>query len=289
MPRRFDRIRNVLLGLLLTAMPLVAGCTSKGAPEISDIHGLAVDPSNAARLYVATHTGLWRVENDRTWTGVTKDPFDMMGFTMHPSDASLMYASGHPRMGGLIGFAKSSDGGANWNVIGLKGQVDFHAMTVSLARPETFWGYWKNNVQRSDDGGVQWSVVSKGAAPKIAALASSPGGSDLLYAAGMDGILRSKDGGATFQILYGAAGEASTLATTKGDPNRLVAYFAQGGLMRSKDAGATWTTMNQTFPSDDGAAALAIDPQHSDVVYVGSYRALVRKSVDGGATWMVVR
>jgi hypothetical protein len=282
-------LRRGLLALTLLAPLVLAGCASNASVDIADIHGLAVDPSDSARLLVATHHGLFRAQHDKAWAAVTKDPFDMMGFTMHPSDASIMYASGHPRLGGLIGFAKSTDSGINWNVIALKGQVDFHAMTLSLAKPERLWGYFNQVVQRSDDGGLQWSVVSKGTPPQILAFASSPANADQLYAAGSGGIYRSKDGGATFETLYSGSGQASTIAATKSDADVLVAYFAQGGLMRSQDAGVTWKPLNLTFPSDDGGAAVAIDPKNPDVVYVGSYRALIRKTVDGGATWSNVR
>lgn len=282
-------LRLALLATISMVSLLLAGCASNDSVEIADIHGLAVDPANPARLYVATHHGLFRADNDEDWAGVTKDPFDMMGFTMHPSDSSIMYASGHPRLGGLLGFAKSTDTGENWEIIALKGQVDFHAMTISLAKPERLWGYWQGSVLRSDDGGLAWASVSRSQPPQIAALASSPASADLLYAAGAEGIYRSKDGGASFEVLFGGGGQATTIATTKSDANTLVAYFARGGLLRSQDAGATWTSLGQTLPADDGAAALAMDPENPDVVYLGSYRALIRKTVDGGATWTNIR
>lgn len=286
-PRRLGFVGIACLAL---GAGLLAGCADKaGTVEIADIHGTAVDPAEGRVLYVATHHGLFRATNDAEWDAVTKDPFDMMGFTMHPSNSSLMYASGHPRTGGLLGYARSTDAGQTWRVIALQGQVDFHAMTLSLAQPERTWGYFRATVQRSEDGGFQWAPISKGTPPQITGLASSPASPDLLYAAGPGGIHRSRDGGATFEPLHTQGGAATVIGTTKSDPNLLVAYFARGGLQGSTDAGATWSSLNLTFAGDDGAAAVAVDPQDSDTIYVGSYRALIRKTTDGGASWATIR
>lgn len=245
---------------------------------------MAIDPTDSDILYVATHFGLFRSDGDDGWTAVTKNPFDMMGFTMHPSDPKIMYASGHPRMGGLLGFAQSTNGGQDWDVIALDGQVDFHAMTVSLAQPETIWGYFRGGLRRSEDAGQSWAGASA-SPPQMSGMASGADNPDILFAAGPAGLHRSANGGDAFQPMAAAGGAATVVATTKANPDLLVAYFESGGLGQSLDGGATWQSLNQTFGGNDGAAAIAIDPQDPSTIYVGSYRALIRKTIDGGATW----
>lgn len=68
--------------------------------EVSHIHGIAVDPSDPSRLFLATHHGLFLTSPDGTASRVSDNANDYMGFTPHPTDSSLLYASGHPAGGG---------------------------------------------------------------------------------------------------------------------------------------------------------------------------------------------
>jgi hypothetical protein len=77
-------------------------------------HGLAVDASDPGRLHLATHHGLWAVEPDGVVRRVSTTSDDFMGFTPHPVDPSVLYASGHPVGGGNLGFVASTDGGESW-------------------------------------------------------------------------------------------------------------------------------------------------------------------------------
>jgi hypothetical protein len=42
-------------------------------------------------------------------------PNGRMGFTPHPTNPSILYASGHPAGGGNLGFIASEDGGRSWS------------------------------------------------------------------------------------------------------------------------------------------------------------------------------
>jgi photosystem II stability/assembly factor-like uncharacterized protein len=62
-------------------------------------------------------------------------------------------------------------------------------------------------------------------------------------------------------------------------------YAATGdGIVRLDEAGASWTT--ELSPSGDGAQCLAVDPADPDIVYAGLRERGVRRSVDGGRTWV---
>src|SRR3546814_2377830 len=66
-------------------------------------HGIAVDPCNPDRLYLATHHGFFAVGPDGVAQQVSETEDDFMGFTPHPSDPNVLYASGHPAGGGNLG------------------------------------------------------------------------------------------------------------------------------------------------------------------------------------------
>src|SRR5690606_35116436 len=67
------------------------------------VHGLAVDRSDPDRLLIATHHGLHvlRIESG-TISPLSEIEDDFMGFTPHPVDARVLYASGHPARGGNL-------------------------------------------------------------------------------------------------------------------------------------------------------------------------------------------
>ena len=87
-------------------------------------------------------------------TRISDNQNDYMGFTPHPSDSNVFYASGHPASGGNTGFAVSEDGGRTWRQLskGVRGPVDFHRMDVSRADPGVIYGVYRG-LQVSRDGG----------------------------------------------------------------------------------------------------------------------------------------
>ena len=91
-----------------------ASTTVEALARATHFHGIAVDPADPSRLYLATHHGLYAVEPDGSATQLSPVQ-DFMGFTPHPTDPSILYASGHPAGGGNLGFISSEDGGRSWS------------------------------------------------------------------------------------------------------------------------------------------------------------------------------
>jgi hypothetical protein len=276
--------------LLTLAVLLLAGCSSAptdGEVRIQDIHGLALDPAQPTRLYVATHHGLFVAENDSKWAAVTKEPFDMMGFTMHPGDGSIMYASGHPNrvgQGWAVGVVKSTDGGRTWATLALKNEVDFHAMTMepgSNGAGDSVYGFHGGKVHVSKDGGKTWTA--KAVSFSVAALAVAPAAGDVLAATdqGLQRIGRHLEG--TWSPV--APDAALAVAATEG---AFFVYFSKTGLAQSIDEGTSWTSMNWTVPEDDFPWGIA-PTISADVVYVATARGHIEKTTNGGASWSRVR
>src|SRR5918996_752920 len=137
-----------------------ASTTVEALARATHFHGIAVDPTDPSRLYLATHHGLYAVEQDGSATQLSPVQ-DFMGFTPHPTDPSILYASGHPATGGNLGFIASREGGASWSQLaeGVGGPVDFHQMDVSPADPNVIYGAYGGSLQISRDGGQTWEVV----------------------------------------------------------------------------------------------------------------------------------
>jgi photosystem II stability/assembly factor-like uncharacterized protein len=149
-------------------------------PVYTHIHGLAVDRRDPSRLLIATHHGLFRTQADGTAERISEVQ-DFMGFAPHPSDAGVLYASGHPAGGGNLGFIASPDHGATWTQVspGLNWPVDFHQLTVSAADPRIIYGHY-GSLQLSRDSGATWSLVGP---DRLIDLAASARDASTLYAA----------------------------------------------------------------------------------------------------------
>jgi len=265
-----------------------AGTTVQALAEQTHFHGIAVDPSDPARLYLATHHGLYAVGADGSAERLSPVQ-DFMGFTPHPTDPSVLYASGHPAGGGNLGFIASEDGGRSWVQLseGVGGPVDFHQMDVSPADPGTIYGAYAGQLQVSRDGGQTWEVV--GPAPDgLIDLAASSKDPATLYAATQGGLLRSGDGGRTWQDAYWLRQPATMVHAT---PDGVVYAFLVGtGLIATTEPGLAWQTVSKDGFADDYVLHLAADSMSQSRLYAitfgpQSQKQAVLASADAGKTW----
>jgi hypothetical protein len=243
--------------------------------EMRHVHGLGFNPADDA-VYVATHSGVFRIVEGGPPSRVADRHQDTMGFTVAGPDRFL--ASGHPDLAEKslpthLGLIESTDAAVTWQERSLGGKADFHALDAA-AGAVVAWDGLSGRLLSSPDG-EQWSVVA--ARPVVdvavdpvergAVLVTTPEGvllsydaqgdsevrenapvvgfvdwprADLLVAAGPDGQLhRSEDGGKT----WGAVGDplGAPQAIDVSDDAWLVA--TQGELLISTDEGETWETM----------------------------------------------
>ena len=191
-------LRSLVATVILLALGGTPHAETVPLTSVAHIHGIAADPADPQRLYLATHHGLYRAAPDGTAERVSQHRDDLMGFTPHPADPGIFYASGHPERGGNLGFIVSTDRGVTWRQIspGLRGPVDFHQMDVGRSDPNVIYGT-HGGLQRSADGGKSWTMI--GPAPEgLIDLAVAPESADTLYAATETGLLISRDSGRTW-------------------------------------------------------------------------------------------
>ncbi len=250
-------------------------------------HGIAADPRNASRIYLATHHGLFRVSPDGSAVLVSNTRDDFMGFTPHPSDPATLYASGHPATGGNLGFLASKDGGKSWTKLsnGIGGPVDFHQMDVSKADPMVIYGVYRD-LQRSNDGGRTWQRI--GPPPEdLIALAASSLSPDTLYAATQRGLLRSTDGGKSWDIAHIIRRPATMVYVTPG--GEIYAFMVGTGLLQASEKDLQWRTLSSGW-GNAYVLHLAAGPQNGRSLYAvtfdpASKSQAVRASADGGRSW----
>lgn len=89
-------------------------------------------------------------------------------------------------------------------------------------------------------------------------------------------------------------GRVSHLSFNPLNPQTIIAASASGGLWKTSNSGITWSNLNTDFLPDMQSACTAIDPEDTNIIYLGTGDADyyssgrgVWKSTDGGATWAI--
>lgn len=282
-----------VIGVATASVFFADGSFSDGDTTIQSLakethfHGIAVDPNDPSRLHLATHHGLYSIESDGRVRRISDTGDDFMGFTPHPSDSSVLYASGHPASGGNLGFIASTDGGKSWakRADGAGGPVDFHQMDVSRADPKVIYGVY-GGLQRSPDGGRNWSTA--GPVPDgLIDIAASGKDADTLYAATRNGLFKSVDAGRSWQMAHILRQPATMVQVTGG--GEVYAFIFGTGLVRADDGGVNWQLVSNAF---GGAyvAHLAVDNKDGRKLYAVALNPQTQAqtllvSDDGGVSW----
>ncbi|MBI4636587.1 MAG: hypothetical protein HY727_09600 [Candidatus Rokubacteria bacterium] len=270
---------------------------STAPDEVHHIHGLAVDRRDPDVVYVATHTGLVRLRPEKPPEWIGSHNHDLMGFTAHPTDPRLVYASGHPDLPtyrqqgvGNLGLLVSRDGGATWQSAALAGEADFHALTWSPRDGGTLYGWsvaGQTGLHRVSTGSWASARLPARGLANVLALAASPDPGGPLLAGTKAGLLVSRDGGVTWVRVGSLPPDAllTSAAFHAKDARLVYAYVANppGRLMRSRDGGGTWEPAGYSAGAEAAVIALAVGPDER--VVLATTDADVLRSKDGGRTW----
>jgi photosystem II stability/assembly factor-like uncharacterized protein len=165
----------------------------------------------------------------------------------------------------------------------VNGPVDFHALTVSPARPDTIYGWYQGALQKSKDGGVSWEVISNTNFVAVA-LAASLHYENMLFAASPQGLFISKDGGKNFERI--AEGYVSAAAVDSSDD--VLVFTEAQGLIRIDKTGIVKNKIGENF-SGEVPLYFAFSKKVPSTVYLLTERNSIYKSNDKGDTWEKIR
>ena len=272
-------VAALVLAAAATGVLVAAGVLEDDKARTADagpvhVHALGMNPADRS-LFIATHTGLFRLEPDGRRAERVSDRYqDTMGFTVVGPDHFL--GSGHPDIRDdlppLLGLIESRDAGKTWTPISLLGKVDFHALR---ARDRHIVGYdaTSGRVMTSEDGGRSWR--SRLPPEPLVDLVVDPTSTDRLLAAGESGLFVSEDEGRTWKRREKATG---LLAWPRRD--RLYLLDGGGRLRLSADGGRRWQSRGRI-----GGRAAAVLAASAEALYAASHEGEIRLSTDGGVTW----
>lgn len=261
-------------------LPASAG-DENGTSGLEHVHGIGRNPADDS-VMLATHYGLWRLDDGGDPELVGEYRHDLMGFSVVGADHFV--ASGHPNgapdLPPHLGLIETTDGGKSWRSVSLLGDVDFHALHAG--EKQTWgWNSQDGSLMVSDDRS-EWDTRAEGVA--MLDFAVAPDDPDVLVA-GMPvsqtklELRRSTDGGRTFTPVKDAPQFARF---TWSAPEELVGFGVGGEVHRSTDAGRTWRRMGTVGAFPDAVAA-------SGKELLAAAGGAVHRSTDGGRTWKVLQ
>ncbi len=236
---------------------------------------IVLDPTDPARLYLASDDGIFRsTDAGATWTWAAgqSSPY-VWWLAVDPLTPSVLYMSTYG-----AGVQKSVDGGATWTVTNNGLPIPYstsvlpdpqHAGTVYASL--SFRGMFK-----SVDGAASWSAINSGF-PDPSSIGFSnvvidPTDSDVLYVSAQ-GPYRTADGGASW-TRTAAIGGGSPLVI---DPLHPATLYGASDFTadKSTDSGATWQPINAAGMTEL-VQGLAIDPTTGATLYAATLAGVFR-------------
>jgi photosystem II stability/assembly factor-like uncharacterized protein len=269
--------RGRLLGL--AALLGLAGCAggqeAAREPGPVHVHGLGINPNDGA-LFIATHTGLFRVGPDEGRAARVGDSAqDTMGFTILGPDRFL--GSGHPGSAEdgppLLGLIASRDAGRSWAPVSLRGEADFHVLRSAGSRVYGF-DVAGGRLLVSPNRGRTWEP--RAAPAPLLDLVVDPARAGRIIASGEGGLYRSDDDGRTWTPVGRQIGYLAWPA-----PGTLYLLDGAGRVSRSTDGGS-WRAVGEI--GGEPAAFFAHEPRQ---LYAALHDGTIVHSGDGGTTWSV--
>jgi len=244
--------------------------------RVSDI---AIDPRNPFVFYVGLgHGGVFKTNDN----GVTFDPiFDKQpalsigAIAIAPSDTDVIWvgtgeANDRNSSDWGNGVYRSTDGGENWQNVGLKDSRTIARIVVDPKRPDVAYvaamGHlWTDGGERglfkTTDGGKTWKPILQAPAPHSARTGCGdvivdPSNPEIVYAA-----------------LY--ARQRTPWSFTSGPD--VTGGEDVGGIFKSTNGGATWKKLSGGLPARTGRIGLAISGSNPKIVMA------VVQSYEGGS------
>ena len=267
--------------------------------RVSDI---ALDPKNPFVFYVGlAHGGIFKTGDN----GVSFDPiFDKQpvlsigGIAVAPSNSEVIWvgtgeANDRNSSSWGNGVYRSTDGGENWQNVGLKesraiGRIVVHPKNAETAYVAASGNLWVDGGERglfkTTDGGKSWKAVLQAPAPHNAKtgccdMVFDPSNPEILYAA-----------------LY--ARQRTPWSFTSGPA--ATGGEDVSGIFKSTNGGASWKKLAGGLPSETGRIGLSVSASNPKIVMAvvqsyeggtGSIKDLrsksggVFRSEDGGEKW----
>ncbi len=272
---------------------------SLGCQQDSEsIVSIALHPTNAHILYVATNDAVYKSRDD----GMTWERFPSFSarrvttLAIDPLLPATIYA-------GTMGDAvyKSPDGGQHWlpHNVGLKEHVSFvNQFVFHPALSEKIYIATTVGAFYTKDAGREWEERMNGMKEVhiVTSMAINPKNPTILYGGTTGGIYRSDDGATSWkrinngliperELMTSMALGVNVIEIDRMNPNIVYAGTTKG-LFRTVNQGEQWERIGQSL-SDPFISSILLHPTEPSQLYAGGPKG-VWKSLDSGKSWQAM-
>ena len=266
----------------------------------TDIHcpyvrEIVVDPANPNMVYIGTDgTGVYkRSEGDPFWTHL--GPFYTTGQRRVYAIGMTVNAPGTIVAGVWgDGIYKSTDGGQNWQARNVNlSALNINRIAADLASPGTVYATAQGGLFRTGDGGQTWERIRDTGTW----LYNSAFGLAIedtthrVYVGMYASLIATTDGVYWSDLSNGLSRNCFVWDVAINPITPTTVYVAQRwgpssetGVYRSMDRGANWVRSSSGI-TDTEVTAIAVDPSNPQIVYAGTARGNLFRSIDGGNSW----
>lgn len=337
-PGAFPQIPPALFSLTswspIGPAPIVNGNGPGSRPTAGRTGGAAPHPTDPNTIYIASvGGGVWKTTDGGTnWTPLTDGQATLWGYAVaiSQSDPNTIYAGTGEPTNSISSFygrgvLKSTDGGANWTLVGSSffdrrsiSRVVIHPTDPNIAYVATGGGVnaigSNRGVFKTADGGANWANTTSGVTGgpfngNYSDLLMHPTDPQTLYCAvGVytgnvkNGVYMTTNGGTSWAPSgnHPTGNTLGRISVAISKSNPLVVYsiisspsnFGLYKIYKTIDGGTTWSDITGTTPNFMGGQGwydqcIGVDPTNPDIVYVGGQGGTngLLKSENGGTTW----
>lgn len=271
------------------------------------IVAITIDPNNPQVLYAGSWgSGVFKSQDGgQSWQPANRglDNLFINSLVIDPSQPSNLFAGTYKSQ-----VYKSMDGGNTWvwSGVGMQDQAVVYAIAIDPLAPSILYAGtrgvsnngnppWNGVVYISGDAGQTWTPVLTNVGGEdtqdwVYSLAIDPIHHNNVYAATHEhGPYHSSNYGASWYSIHDGitddSGRAIVISPDASDTTTLyygVWHF--DSIYKSSDGGNDWFLSNSGIPFTK-VYNLAIDPIHTDTVYLATFTRGIMKTLDGGSTW----
>lgn len=281
-----------LASLLLILLSI--GCEK----ESESIVSIALHPTNAGILYVATNDAVYKSrDGGSSWERFPS--FSARRVTTVAIDPQLPATVYAGTMGDAV--YKSPDGGQHWlpHNVGLKDHVSFiNQFVFHPTQTEIIYAATTVGAFITKDAGREWEERMAGMKEVhiVVSVAIDAKNPRVLYAGTTGGVYRTEDGATSWkkinnglipekELMGAMALGVNALVIDPVDSNVVYAGTTKG-LFRTADGGELWERIGQNLP-DPFVSSILVHPTEPARLYIGG-PAGVWKSLDSGKTWQAI-